>query len=183
MTNFQKKISSITSFIAAIGFLIWFCLDPSFEPAIGFVLILGAILSSWKFGSKYKENRLKGNILFDYSNNNGVYKIGVDQLIFETQWSKASNHSIHSYNDPPSISGVAIASNKYQISDIEDASEFDFSSRSRTVKEHEIIIVKNIYGNYAAIKILEIKDSTRGDDRDELRYEYVINPNNKTDFS
>lgn len=183
MTSIQKKTAQIASLIAAIGFPIWFYFEPSFEPAIGFILILGGILSSWKFDSKYKKSRLKGIALFDYSNNDGIYQIGLDQLIFETKWSKASNQSIHLYNDPPSISGIAIASNKYQISDVEDASEFDFSSRSRTVKEHEIIIVENIYGNYAAIKILEIKDCTRGDDKDELRYEYVINPNNKTDFS
>jgi len=183
MTKNQKKIARITSIIGIIGFLIWFCFEPSFEPAIGFFLSLGGIFSSLTFDSKYKKNRLKGKVKFDYSNNNGIYKIGKNEMIFETKWSKASNQSIHLYNDPAIISGIAIADNKNQISEIKDATEFDFSSRSRTVQKHGIAILKNTYGNFAVIRILDIKDKTRGDNQDELHYEFVINPYNKSDFS
>lgn len=183
MTKNQKKIARITSIIGIIGFLIWFCFEPSFEPAIGFLLSLGGIFSSLTFNSKYKKNRLKGKVKFDYSNNNGIYEIGKKEMTFETKWSKASNQSIHLYNDPAIISGIAIADNKNQISEIKDAKEFDFSSRSRTVQKNGIAILKNTYGNFAVIRILDIKDKTRGDNQDELCYEFIINPNNKTDFS
>lgn len=183
MTKFQKKAAFTTSLIGVIGFFIWFCFEPTFEPAIGLVLSIGGILTYLTFNSKYKKNRLKGKVKFDYSNNNGIYIIGKNDLTFETKWSKASSQSIHLYNDPAIISGIAIADNTYQIRDVKDANEFDFSSRSRTVQKHGIAILKNKYGNYAVIKILDIKDNTRGDNQDELSYEYVINPNNKTDFS
>jgi len=57
------------------------------------------------------------------------------------------------------------------------------TSRTRTPQEGEIVILKNRFGNYAALKIIDIKDRTRSDDRDELTFEYVINPNGYTDFS
>jgi len=38
--------------------------------------------------------RLSGRVTFDYSNNNGKYIIGNDELLFETAWSKASGDSI-----------------------------------------------------------------------------------------
>lgn len=183
MTKNQKKIARITSVIGIIGFLIWFYFEPSFEPAIGFLLSIGGIFSALTFDSKYKKNRLKGKVKFDYSNNNGIYKIGENEMIFETKWSKASNQSIHLYNDPAVISEIAIADNKNQITEIKDATEFDFSSRSRTVQKHGIAILKNTYGNFAVIRILDIKDKTRGDNQDELHFEYVINPKNKSDFS
>lgn len=183
MTRFQKRTALITSTVGAIGFLIWFYFEPSFEPAIGLILSIGGILSSVTISSKYKKNRLKGTAKFDYSNNNGIYIIGENELAFETKWTRSSDQSIHLYNDPPLISGIAKAINKYQIKEIKDAREFDFTSGSRTIQKYGIALLKNIYGNYAAIKILDIKDNTRGDKHDELYYEYVINPDKKSDFS
>ena len=52
---------------------------------------------------------LVGEAVFDYSNHNGRYVIGRGTLEFETKWSKASNLSVHMYNDPPSINGLALA--------------------------------------------------------------------------
>lgn len=183
MTKVQKRIALITAIIAISGFFIWFCFEPTFEPAIGFLVSVGGIFRLLTFDSKYKKYRLKGRVKFDYSNNNGIYVIGKNELSFETKWSKASNQSIHLYNDPAIISGIAVADNFSQIKDIRDATEFDFSSRSRTVQKNGIAILKNKNGNFAVIKILDIKDNTRGDNNDELYYEYVINPNKKSDFS
>ena len=49
-----------------------------------------------------------GEVVFDYSNFNGRHTIGSGTAEFETKWSKASNDSIHIYNDPDSINGVAL---------------------------------------------------------------------------
>ena len=43
---------------------------------------------------------LVGEVVFDYSNYNGLYVIGRGPLEFETKWSKASDVSIRVYNDP-----------------------------------------------------------------------------------
>jgi len=131
----------------------------------------------------YMNQRLSGRVTFDYSNNNGKYIIGNNELLFETAWSKASDDSIYILNDPASIKGVALALGKHRITDINDASSYDMTSRTRTPQEGEIVILKNRFGNYAALKIIDIKDRTRSDDRDELTFEYVINPNEYIDFS
>ncbi|SNV35750.1 Uncharacterised protein [Chryseobacterium taklimakanense] len=183
MTKFQKSVTFITSIIATIGFSIWLYNERTYEPAIGLIISLGGIISSLTVNKKYKNRRIKGEIKFDYSNNNGIYIIGENELTFETKWSKASDQSIHLYNDPNVISGIAIANSVYDIENIKDASQYDFSSRSRTVEKHGIAVLKNKYGNYAVIKILEIKDNSRGALKDELHFKYLINPDGKTDFS
>ena len=57
----------------------------------------------------YSNRMSSGGASFDYSNNNGGFSIGHETFLFETKWSKASDRSIHCYNDPPSIAGLAIA--------------------------------------------------------------------------
>lgn len=183
MTKFQKNITFITSIVATIGFAIWLYNEKNFEPAIGLILSIGGIVSLLTIDKKYKNKRVKGEVKFDYSNNNGIYIIGENELTFETKWSKSSDQSIHLYNEPSVISGIAIADNLYEIKNVKDASQYDFSSRSRTVEKHGIAILKNKYGNYAVIKILDIADNSRGALKDELNFKYLINPSGKTDFS
>ena len=74
---------------------------------------------------------LTGEAVFDYSNHNGRYVIGHGQLEFETRWSKASDISIHVYNDPPSINGVALAQRCTSIAQVSNAKSLDYTSRTR----------------------------------------------------
>ncbi len=115
-----------------------------------------------------------GEVVFDYSNYNGRYVIGRGQLEFETRWSKASDSSIYVVNDPPSINGVAIARGCRSITHVPNAQSLDYTSRVRTPQLCEIVVLRNVNGFYAAIQVLAIKDDTRGDDRDELRFRYFI---------
>ena len=66
------------------------------------LISIGALATKYwpKKVVKYSSERLKGRKTFDYSNNNGRYIIGKNELKFETAWSKASDDSIHVYNDP-----------------------------------------------------------------------------------
>ena len=43
---------------------------------------------------KYVSPATTGRVTFDYSNNNGRYSIGAGELLFETKWSKSSDHNI-----------------------------------------------------------------------------------------
>ena len=131
---------------------------------------------------KYISKRLSWKVSFDYSNNNWKFEIGQDTQFFELKFSKASDTSIHIYSDPSSIDGIAIASNKYSIEDIKDASIYDMSSRTRTPQKWEIIILKNKNWNYCALKILDIKDRTRSDKNDEVTFKYLINSEWYKDF-
>ncbi|WP_290705337.1 hypothetical protein [Amphritea sp.] len=180
----QKVVVIICSVAALIGFGLWFRSDPSFEPAIGFIVAIGGLAHSYwpNLTKKYASKRLKGRHSFDYSNNNGLFTIGTDALKFETKWSKASGDSIHIYNDPASITGIAVVKGVPAINMISNAAKYDFSSRSRTPQEGELVVLKNSFDNFAVIKIVDIKDCTRSDSNDELTIEYVINPEKKVDF-
>ena len=127
---------------------------------------------------------LTGEAVFDYSNYNGCYVIGHDVLEFETAWTKASNTSIHVYNDPASINGVALAPRECTaISQVVNAEALDYTSRVRTARVGQIVVFRNTNGFYAAAKLLSIKDDTRGDSHDELRFEYAIQRDGSDKFT
>ncbi len=126
---------------------------------------------------------LTGEVSFDYSSHNGRYMIGRGVIEFETMWSKASNTSIHIYNDPASINGVALAKGIGPISNVSNAESLDYTSRSRTPQRGEVVVLRNTHGFYAAVHILEIKDDTRGDDIDEIRFRYVIQADGSDNFN
>lgn len=132
---------------------------------------------------KYVSPSTNGIVTFDYSNNNGAYTIGQGELMFETKWSKASNTSIHLYNDLSSILAIAVVKDTTEINGITDARMYDNSSRTRTVRINQIAVLQNKNGFYAAVKVLSIKDDTRGDSNDELTFEYRIQTNGSPNFS
>lgn len=133
---------------------------------------------------KYHSPALSGTVKFDYSNNNHRYTIGNGYFTFETRWSSASGEAIHAYADSSSVETIALAIDSKEITDISDATIFDTSSSVRTPNEGEIIILKNINGCYAAIKIIDVKYRGRGSDKkDELSFEYVILSDKGTNFS
>ena len=181
----QTIVVRFCSIAALVGFGLWFYSEPSYEPVIGFIVAIGGLAHSYwpKKTKKYATRRLKGRKSFDYSNNNGIFAIGDNELKFETKWSKASDQSIHVYNDPASIKAIALVKGIPAINLISNAKGYDFSSRTRTPQEGEIVIFENSYGNFAAVKVIDIKDCTRSDSIDELTFEYVINPENEVGFT
>ncbi|HXD92124.1 MAG TPA: toll/interleukin-1 receptor domain-containing protein [Bacteroidia bacterium] len=132
---------------------------------------------------KYVSPSTSGIVTFDYSNNNGRFFIGQGELMFEIHLSKASNTNIHLLNDPISINTVAIAKGVSEIKSIKDARVYDGSSRARTPNINQIAVLQNTNGFYAAIKILAIKDDSRGDANDEITFEYFIQVNGSPDFT
>lgn len=157
----------------------------------GFITIFDQLNSNSKIilsdlsRSEYRRPQDEGIACFDYSNNNGLFILGDGVSMFGTKWSKASGTSIHVYNNHSSIEGIAIAKGVNNIDEISDALSYDYSSRLRTLSldgKHEIIVFKNINGMFAAVKLLSIKDDSRGDDKDEVRFEYRILKNGGKDF-
>ncbi len=124
-----------------------------------------------------------GTVKFDYSSFDGRFCIGADVCHFETMWSKASDTSIHCYNDPQSIKGIALAPRDAELISITDASTLDYTSRCRTPEVGRIVVLQNSNGFFAALQILDVKDDTRGDDRDELTFRYWILTDGTMDFS
>jgi hypothetical protein len=123
-----------------------------------------------------------GSARFDYSAHGGRFVLGDGDWAFETKWSKASDKSIHIYDDPASIAGVAVARGATAFGDITDAAALDFSSRSRTPAIGDIVVLQNSNGYYAAIKVVAIADDKRGAAKDELAIDYVIQTNGSAQF-
>jgi hypothetical protein len=132
---------------------------------------------------KYVSPSTRGMVSFNYSNNNGCYCIGQNELMFEIKFTKASNTAIYLYNDPSSIRAIALVKDISRIELISDARKYDTSSRVRNPAINQIAILQNNNGFYAAIKILAIKDDSRGDLDDEVTFEYVIQTNGSPDFT
>ena len=123
---------------------------------------------------KYVSPGPKGQVTFDYSNNNGRYCIGSDEMMFETKWSKSSDYNIQLLTDPASIRTVAVAKDKEKITEVEDARTYDGSSRVRRPRIGQIAVMQNTNGFWAAIKVLSISDDTRGANWDEVKFDYTI---------
>lgn len=132
---------------------------------------------------KYVSPAVSGKITFDYSNNDGKYYIGQGELTFALDFSKSSDRDIQILNDPAEINTVAIAKGVENIADIEDARDFDGSSRIRRPKLGQIVVLQNTNGFYAAIKIISLKDDSRSDEEDEVVFDYVIQTNGSPNFT
>ena len=132
---------------------------------------------------RYVSPALSGNVRFDYSNNNGHYIVGAGDMAFETKWSSASNNAVHAYADPPSIRSVALVNNTNCISEIEDARQYDTSSRARSPQLGEIVIWQNSSGYYLATKIEDLQSKSHGCAKDEITFSYTIAPNKSWSFS
>ena len=131
---------------------------------------------------KYVSPASKGRVTFDYSNNNGKYCIGAGTFMFETCWSKASDRSIYLLNDPVSIATVALVNDRNDICSIDDARRYDGSSRARCPSTAQIAVLQNANGYFSAIKIVEIRDDTRGSEFDQITFDYVIQTNGSPSF-
>ncbi len=129
-----------------------------------------------------KNELLTGTAKFDYSNNNGLFRIGTGAFEFSSRWSKASNTTIHCYTDSSNVRGVALAPKGAELTDLENVSIFDFTSRVRTPEVGRFLVLQNTNGIYAALKILSIKDDSRGDDCDELIFDYWIQKSGTDSF-
>lgn len=126
---------------------------------------------------------LAGEVTFDYDSHDGRYEIGHADLTFESRWSRASNTSIYCYNDAPSIRGVAVAPIGAEFSSLSDVSTLDFTSRVRCPALGQFVVLQNIKGFFALLRIESIADTTRGDHSNELRFRYWIRPDGGSDFS
>jgi len=122
---------------------------------------------------EYFVNDKEGEVLFDYSNNNGVFTIGEGEYRFDTKWSKASREYIHFYNDQPTIKSIRLAKDSSSLEEVKPE-KYDSSSRARTAGIGQIAIFENTHGKFLAIKVLALKDDSRGDTHDEIRFTYKI---------
>lgn len=117
---------------------------------------------------QYSSPAMDGSIVFRFDNNNGRYTIGSGEYAFETQWSRAGNDSIHAYGK------IGFLPEAKDFPKYQEILHFDFSSRSRTIRTGQIVIVENGNHHFAAIKLGKVKSSGHGYPVDEMNFDYHI---------
>jgi hypothetical protein len=158
----------------------WFPLEP-LVVFVGGLTTLAAVY--WPFQASNANRRLFGRNAFEYKSNDGQFSIGRDEAEFTLAFSNASDEAIHVYSDPANVSRVALATGVGQFSDIRDVCVFDYSSRSVTPNENQIVCLENVYGNFACIHVHDVKAESHGDTVSEVTFSYVIDPEGGTDFA
>ncbi|MEX3315474.1 hypothetical protein [Sulfitobacter sp. PS-8MA] len=158
----------------------WFPLEPP-VVFVGGLTTLAAIY--WPFKAPNADMRCTGRNTFAYKSNDGVFTIGQGEVELTLKFSNASGDSIHVYSDPENVQRVALAKGVGQISDIKDVSVFDYSSRTVTPKEGQIVCLENKGGNFACIHIHDVKAESHGDHVSEITFSYAISLAGNTDFS
>ena len=124
-----------------------------------------------------------GEVVFDYSSFNGRYVVGSGVLEFETMWTKASGTSIHVYNDPASINGVALARGCTSISQVENASSLDYTSRTRTPSLGQIVVLRNTEDFTPPFRCSDSRMTAVATIGDEIRFRYAIQSDGSADFT
>ncbi len=78
------------------------------------------------------------------------------------------------YTDSTNLRGIALAPRGIDFKGMPSVEKLDFTSRVRTPEVGRFVVLQNYQGFYAILQILEVKDDTRGDDEDFLRFKYWI---------
>jgi hypothetical protein len=123
-------------------------------------------------------------VTFDYANNNGLYAIGAGDRSFTIQFGTAGYGSIHVMSDPANIKSVALARGAAGPEQVGDASIYDASSRVRTARVGDAVILQNTNGYWAAVFIdtVYVRD-TGPTGEPQVTFRYVIPPVPSPHFS
>ena len=116
----------------------------------------------------YHTPALDGHVVFRYDNNNGIYTIGTGEYQFDTRWSGCGPNAIYA------IGSVGVQLGAKEFPEYRDIVNFDFTSRTRTLRTGQVAIIKNHLFRFAAVKIGQVKASSHGASYDELEFEYHI---------
>lgn len=133
---------------------------------------------------RYVSPALAGTVRFDYTNNSGNYLIGAGEMAFTVNLSTAGPGAIHLYQDPADISGIALAINVASFDEVKDASRFDSSSQSRTIRVGDAAVLRNTSGFYAVLLVDRVVTrDTAPDGQHQIDFRYRIQPNLSPLFS
>lgn len=189
LTRSQGTTLNVLLVVFMILSVTWFALEANdikypMEPIVVLVGGLATLLASyWPFKPSYSDKRCKGRLAGNYRNNNGRFSIGDGDLAFTVEFGHHDGTAIYMYSHPNDIEAIADAREAGNFRDVKDCSVFAYGNRYLVPKEGQIISLKNVNGNYALVQVVDVRAVSVGDDRDEVTFAYVINPNGETDFS
>lgn len=126
----------------------------------------------------------EGSFSVDYRDYDGVIVLGEGDWKFRTTWSTAGSGSIHVYREPGSPS-VAVAPLAKRITDVtaEIFGRANFTSRVRTPRVGEVVLLKNTKGYAAAVEIIRVQVSPESMPGTQLTARYRILTDKTHDFT
>lgn len=131
----------------------------------------------------YPQNSaLNGRTSFNYSHYDGFYRLGTGNSEFLSRWTKSSDTNIQCYTDGTNVS-VALAPKNVRLQEITPASLLHFGSRVQRPQLGQFAVLENHTGRYAALRVVDIWDDTRGKPEDRLVFDYWILDDGGDDFS
>ena len=106
----------------------------------------------------FESTALVGMATFRYTDNNGTFTFGSSPDIFQLHVSTAGIGSVHVYRDSSNIQAIGLAQ-QIAIEDLAAPESYDGSSRVRTAREGDTVVLTNRDGRVAAVEVLKV--STR----------------------
>lgn len=190
MPRAQKRTLLILSIMALLLAASWLAYENiakspqvNLEPLVVIFASAIPILSLWwPFRPKYRSERISDTIVVNLHNRNtGIF--GKGEAIFRPYFSTNSSTSVHLITRyHPDLIGSSIAGNANRFEDVKDATSYEMSDTDKSPNVNDIVILKNRYGIYALIKVVEIGDAEANVSGKEVRVEYVINPTGGINF-
>lgn len=124
----------------------------------------------------YISTSKRGKVKFNYSENEGYYTIGSIEQSFHTYWTRGNNEIIHLYTTYGNIKAIGISN---EVDDFPEQEEFldgtyEFFDSNQSLKINQIVVLMSNEGNFAALKVLNIKDRLSGNKKNEVVFEYII---------
>lgn len=117
----------------------------------------------------YHSPAIDGAVTFRYDNNNGIYTIGNGEYEFDTRWSRCGNDSIYAMG----LVGFKPEEEAFPPK-LHTIMNYDFSSKTRTIRTGQIVIFENFNHHFAAVRLGPVKSSSHGNLYDEMTFEYHI---------
>lgn len=117
----------------------------------------------------YHSPAMDGTVTFRYDNNKGIYTIGNGEYKFDTRWSGCNNNSIYAIG----LLGFKPEEEEFPPK-LQTILNYDFSSRTRTIRTGQIVIFENLNRHFAAVRLGPVKSSSHGNLYDEMTFEYYI---------
>jgi hypothetical protein len=114
--------------------------------------------------------------------NNSHFVIGEDECEFDIVFAPSGRGSIQIYGNlhgSQNIEGLTIINNIHNVEEIIniDQHEFSFNVRAYT---GNFVLLKNSFGNFAALKIKKALSISHGDEKDSVDFDYWILRTNKS---
>jgi hypothetical protein len=153
--------------------------NPNYVAPAFMLLLLGIIL--WPFIEQHKWLPFSSNCssnnerTFDYSTNDGRITVSIGGSMFVLRFSKRDKNSIYLYKDGTNLVSIARVKSS-QPGRIDD---YDTSSRVYAIGLGEAFLAENNEGAVLAARVIDLKDDSSGDDRDEVRFTYELSRNRK----